>query len=260
MQFKEFYENSINEEKQLISEDINDKNIFKAVFMAGGPGSGKGFIGSQMFKGEGVKFVNSDLPFEFLLKKGGISLDIDPANIERFTKQMEKRGVAKELTKKLQKSFMDGMIPIIIDGTGKDLKKIKSQKEALEKLGYDTAGVFVNTSLEVAQERNKKRERSVPDEIVEQGWKDVQKNKRGFLNLFNDSIEVQNTEVLKGKAFQDFSKKMRVAGRKMLDKPLKNSKGKNVISYLKRTGGKLLSDIPKSVSNKDLTQLVDDEI
>ena len=33
----------------LIEEGINDPGILKAVFLAGGPGSGKGFVGSGLF-------------------------------------------------------------------------------------------------------------------------------------------------------------------------------------------------------------------
>ena len=33
----------------LLTEGVYDKGIFKAVFMAGGPGSGKTYINSQLF-------------------------------------------------------------------------------------------------------------------------------------------------------------------------------------------------------------------
>ena len=36
--------------------------------------------------------------------------------------------------------------------------------------------VFVNTSLEIAQERNKTRDRILPEKMVEKIWRDVQKN------------------------------------------------------------------------------------
>ena len=44
--------------------------------------------------------------------------------------------------------------------------------------------IFVNTSLEVALERNAKRERSVPEYITTQSWKGVQANIGKFQNLF----------------------------------------------------------------------------
>ena len=33
----------------LLNEGVNDPGIFKAVFLAGGPGSGKSFVASQLF-------------------------------------------------------------------------------------------------------------------------------------------------------------------------------------------------------------------
>ncbi len=35
--------------KQLLLEGVYDKGILKAVFMAGGPGSGKSYVASQIF-------------------------------------------------------------------------------------------------------------------------------------------------------------------------------------------------------------------
>ena len=61
--------------KQLLTEGVFDKGILKAVFMAGGPGSGKSYVASQLFgipkkmniSMAGLKSVNSDTEFEFLL-------------------------------------------------------------------------------------------------------------------------------------------------------------------------------------------------
>ena len=44
--------------------------------------------------------------------------------------------------------------------------------------------IFVNTSLDVALERNKKRERSVPEYITTNHDKSVQSNIGKFQNLF----------------------------------------------------------------------------
>ena len=77
--------------KQLLIEGVYDKGILKAVFMAGGPGSGKSYVASQLFgipkkinvSVSGLKTVNSDTEFEALLRKYGFEtfgtgkLDID---------------------------------------------------------------------------------------------------------------------------------------------------------------------------------------
>ena len=51
-----------------------------------------------------------------------------------------------------------GRLGMVVDGTGRDYDKIKSQVAELRQLGYDCYMIFVNTSLDVALERNSKRE------------------------------------------------------------------------------------------------------
>ena len=81
---------------------------------------------------------------------------------------------------------MDGRLGLIIDGTAKDVEKTKRQKDELESLGYDTMMVFVNTNMEVAQDRNKQRDRQLPDEMVVQMWHAVQDNLMKFQQLFGN--------------------------------------------------------------------------
>jgi predicted kinase len=73
---------------------------------------------------------------------------------------------------------------MIIDGTGRDYDKIANQKAQLQQLGYDCYMIFVNTSLEVALERNAKRERSVPEYITRKSHAIVQANIGKFQNTF----------------------------------------------------------------------------
>ena len=79
---------------------------------------------------------------------------------------MKVRDNAKNLTKKMQTNYMNQRLGQVIDGTGKDYNKIERQRKIYQDLGYDTYMVFVNTSLEVAMERNQARERKLPDDIV----------------------------------------------------------------------------------------------
>ena len=38
----------LKEALRIIDEGVNDPGIFKAIFLAGGPGSGKSFVGSEL--------------------------------------------------------------------------------------------------------------------------------------------------------------------------------------------------------------------
>ena len=57
-----------------LNEGLYDPGIFKAFFLAGGPGSGKSFVTASAFAGSGLKLVNSDVAFERNLKKAGLSM------------------------------------------------------------------------------------------------------------------------------------------------------------------------------------------
>lgn len=230
----------------LLEESINDKSLFKAVFMAGGPGSGKGRISDAVFGGMEAKVVNSDDLLEFLMVKNNLPLKFDPKEAETYAKQMEVRKQAKASVAIRQGNYVNGMLPIVIDGTGKDFDDIKDQALKLKKIGYDVSMVFVNTTLDVAKARNKKRARTVPDDVVEKGWHQVQANLGKFQNFFGAGkfYVVDNSEVLEGSALEEFKKSMARIGIKLLRSPLENDKGIKTIEFLKLTGGKYLSDIP----------------
>ena len=174
-----------------LQEGLNDPNIFKAFFLAGGPGSGKSYIVRKTTGGTGLRVVNSDPAFEKLLKDAGLSLKMGGDDPRRD----EVRGKAKVIAKKIGKNYIEGRIGLIIDGTGKKYDGIAKQKAELESLGYDCYMIFVNTSIDVALQRNTKRDRVVPESIVISSWKSVQNNIGKFNNLFkNGMIIVDNNK------------------------------------------------------------------
>ena len=164
-----------------IEEGVNDPNIFKAVFMAGGPGSGKGFVVKNILGGTGLRTVNSDDMFEYLMKKADLALDPDTIGSDVG---QQTRGRAKELTDNRMYTYLKGRLGLIIDGTGKDVTKYAKQVEKLKALGYDCMMLFVNTSEEVAQQRNMQRERSIPPTMVRKMWNEVQQNLMKFQQIF----------------------------------------------------------------------------
>lgn len=167
--------------EQQIDEGPNDPHIFKAVFLAGGPGSGKSYVSSKLLSGTGLRVVNSDDIYEYLMKKQ--ELPLDPETIFSPRGQ-EIRGRAKELTQKRRGHYLDGKIGIIVDGTGKDVGKVEKEANALREAGYDIMMLFVNTSLDVAQHRNQQRERSLDPKEVEKMWNTVQQNIMSFQQVF----------------------------------------------------------------------------
>jgi len=237
----------------LLNEGVDDPGILKCVFMAGGPGSGKSFTAMEIFgidkklkssfSSFGLKSVNSDSAFEAGLKKNGI----DPKNLAKIEKEDPElwdmiassgehsiRSKAKNLTAK-QKSFYEaGRLGMIIDGTGHDFAKIKKQKDRAESLGYDCYMVFVNTSLEVAKERNQKRERVLPEDILVKSWKDVQENLGKFQGLFSGNLTIVDNTV-----YKPIDKEVQKSVNRFVRKPIYNRIGVKWIETaraLKRKG------------------------
>ena len=196
---------------QQFVEGVNDPAIFKAIFLAGGPGSGKSFIvGKTGLTSMGYKVVNSDDAFEASLKKAGMTMNPD----DIFSiKGQEIRGKAKRLTAKKQERYLKGRLGIVVAGTGKDFQKISKQVRSVQALGYDTAMIFVNTDLETAVRRDQERTRTLGREEVTKMWKTVQSNIGAFQRMFGkpnmlivDNSDGKNYEKETLRAYRDAMK------------------------------------------------------
>ena len=203
-----------------LQEGLYDPNIFKAFFLAGGPGSGKSYVVGRTTGGTGLKSVNSDDAFEHLLKKAGLSLKMP----EKETEPRDVvRGRAKDITAAKKANYLEGRLGLVIDGTGRDADKILKQKAGLEELGYDTYMIFVNPSQDVALQRNAERSRSVAEPIVVKSWKDVQGNIGKFSNMFRSGFIVVDNNDAGDDIFKEVSKRVR----SLLRKKVQNTRAKS---------------------------------
>ena len=185
--------------EEILLEGVHDKGIFKAVFLAGGPGSGKDYVLDNTLAGHGMTEINSDRALEFLMDKKGLNKTM-PAS-EKIERDIA-RGKAKTMTDLRQRLALQGRNGLIINGTGDDAEKIKKIKGRLEELGYDTAMVMVNTRDEVSASRNVERGtrggRTVPESIRKQKWDSVQNSRGELAKLFGDKyVEFDNSEDLR---------------------------------------------------------------
>jgi len=233
--------------EQSIQEGAYDPGILKCVMLAGGPGSGKSFVANEIFGLDaqfrssfshyGLKVVNSDPMFEYLLKK----IQVNPKNLANIERDDPKqfnflvahpegpRVRAKAITSRQQQTYMSGKLGMILDGTGDDYEKVQAKRKKIHAEGYDTSMIFVNTSLAVAQERNAKRSRQLPERLVEQIWQACQQNRDRYKRLFTtrNYTEVYNTSggvihASVGKAVHTF-----------ITRPVQNPKG---IAWLRSQG------------------------
>jgi hypothetical protein len=227
MQVKE----SINEEfETLLFEGVHDKAIFKVVFLAGGPGSGKDYVLDNTLAGHGMTEMNSDKALEVLMDKNGLDKTM-PASEEE--KRNIVRGKAKNLTELRQRLAILGRNGLIINGTGDDVEKVTKIKEKLEEVGYESSMVLVNTADEVSKQRNIERGqrggRTVPESIRKEKWDGVQAGRPEFAKMFGDNyMEFDNSEDLRNappevvKAKKDEMLQMYTKIREFVAKPPEN--------------------------------------
>ncbi len=181
--------------EDLIQEGVYDPGTFKAVFLSGGPGSGKSAVVKKLaLTALGLKMVNTDKAFENGLKKAGMSLDLRSAD---FDKVDPIRAKAKKITGKNLDAYIEGRLGLIFDTTSAKSTKIKNYKKMLDTLGYEYKMVFVNASLDNAQKRNDLRSRKLPPEIVKGDWDAAQKNAKEYKSIFGrDFVEIKNDDDL----------------------------------------------------------------
>ena len=223
--------------EEFINEGFYDKGILKAFFMAGGPGSGKSYVSGELFGFDedsisslsgstGLKLINSDKSFEKFAEEAGFELDQiadiknDPS---RWEELMAIRDRAKKLASNQQRNYINGRLGMVIDGTGKDFGKIQASRKLLSDLGYDTYMIFVNTSLEVALERNRSRKRQLPEELVTEMWNEVQQNIGKFQSLFGgDKMIIVDNSVANANVLPRVEKEVM----KRINQPVQNPEGK----------------------------------
>ena len=188
---------------QELQEGLYDPNIFKAFFLAGGPGSGKSYVVRRTTGGSGLKIVNSDDAFELLLKK------------------------ASRITKARKDNYVEGRLGLIIDGTGSNYDKITGQAKMLQGLGYDTYMIFVHTSIDTALERNIERGReggrTLPKALTIQLWKEVQANMGRYSQFFKRNFVVVDNNDPDDDVFDDVFKQIRA----LLRIKVSNTRAKN---------------------------------
>ena len=179
--------------KAHLEEGPNDPAIFKAIFLAGGPGSGKTFItGRTALHTLGFKNINSDTAYEKAMTAAGLEMDGETI---MSAQGQAIRDNAKNLTQRQMDGYVRGRLGLTIDGTGRDYTKIAKLVSDARSAGYDVAMMYINTDLETALARNSSRARQLPDDKVEQMWKEVQNNIGKFQKLFKENfIVIDNSD------------------------------------------------------------------
>ena len=213
---------------QDLQEGVYDPNILKAFFLAGGPGSGKSYVIERGTGGLGMKIVNSDDIFEKYIDDAGMTWKMQSKlGKEQEADRDKLRARAKEVANKQKANYVEGRLGLIIDGTGKDYDSITRKAQKLRLLGYDIHMIFVNTSLDVALERNAARKRTLRPDIATKSWKSVQTNMGKFSQFFRQGFILVDNNV----AGEDIMAPVIKQIRNMANAKVKNTIGKQWIAH-----------------------------
>jgi predicted kinase len=171
-----------------IQEGPEDPHIFKAVFMAGAPGAGKSTVGNALFSSTGLRQLNVDKFWKLYNTKGA------DGDYDLYWKKYQKQ----------EKVFLSGRLGLLIDGTAKNPLRMKSVKEALEDIGYETAMVAVNVSLETSIRRAEQRAndpdssdygRHIDEEFIKETWTKVQQGMGALQRIFGQKFYIVDNNV-----------------------------------------------------------------
>lgn len=229
---------------EFINESINDKGIFKAVIFGGTPGAGKSYVLSQISGAVGARIVNTDKMMEFLGKQQNIDLG-SKENQRALLDQ------SKHLTMSQFANYVNGMLPLFIDGTSSNAPNTLRRVGILESFGYDVGFVWVETDLEVAIARAAKRDRKVDPEFIKQVHAISAENKAYFESKFSNFITVKNND---GELTDAAIKTAFNATSSFFTSPVQNPIGKRIIRKMQETGASYLT--PDVIDRTDLSNVL----
>lgn len=233
------------------------------VILAGGAGSGKGFVLSNLLGIEGKvldvdhlkKMAMGSVKFAKKVKDetGYDMKNMDlkkPDNVSIIHQLLSTEyGLDKKVHKTLFKSIVDRPSDrkpnIIFDVTLKNITKLHNTVKEIELLGYDKKNihiVWVVNDVAVAQAQNKQRNRIVPEDILMDTHKGAARTMADIINMGDDI-----------KKYMDGS--ITLAFNKVgVDSDMeKSSRGG---SYIKKTNYVTVKEPGKSINKKDITNKI----
>lgn len=193
----------VKEEVDYLTEAVHDAGIFKAVFLAGAPGSGKDIVLKKALQGHGMTEVSSDTALDHLTDKEKLDKKMSETEQERRNVHRTK---SKSMAELRQRLAIHGRNGLVINSTSADHAHIKKIKDKLDALGYDSKMVFVDAADNVSRNRNVERGqkggRMIPEKVRAEKWLKAQDARVKLAQMFGGEHyhEFNNDEDLRHNA------------------------------------------------------------
>lgn len=152
-----------------INENIN-RGLFKAIFVTGGPGSGKDIVIREAIAEQKAVEITSAQAYNYLMDKSSLA----------------------QKSNDLRRESIRNRGPLIINGPADDHTRLITVKEELEELGYSTIMIFVDTTNEASQERNQKLNKMIAESIRQEKWDQAQTSKESYRQNFKNFTNLVN--------------------------------------------------------------------
>jgi predicted kinase len=149
----------------------NERGMFKAIFVSGGPGSGKDIIIREAIAEQNVIEMNSITAINILNDKHKLC----------------------EKSRDIRREAIRNRAPLVITGTTNEEHNIYVIREELEELGYETMMVFVNTTNDASKKRNECHERMMLETVRQDRWKEAQIISENYQKAFKKYLEFDNS-------------------------------------------------------------------
>lgn len=153
-----------------LHEDVN-RGIFKAIFVSGGPGSGKDIVIRECITCQNIVELNATT---------AITILNDKHKLHEYSSDVRKEAIRKRR-------------PLVINGTTNEEYKIIEIKNELEELGYETMMVFVNATDLASRKRNEMHSRMMLESVRKERWESSQKVATNFSLQFKKFVEFDNS-------------------------------------------------------------------
>lgn len=187
------------------------------IILAGGAGSGKGFVKDKLIGAEGYNFDVDALKSlamrtPKLIEKIKNEFGVDPSALDlKKPSDVEKLhdiiGTSLELDDKRKKILFTSIMTaapdrkpnLIFDVTLKDLRKLQNITHQVKELGYDNEKihiVWVINDIEIAKKQNIERPRQVPVEILVNTHRGASFTMHDIVNMGNDLKKYMDGDIV----------------------------------------------------------------